>query len=252
MNIIYEKNIVFKYNCDRMNEKTFRKLTSKLAKKGIFLVSYSGTLNEENYGYIDVVKSTKKHNIMIPSLSSEPIMSWSWVSDAKRCVGGLEDYFDDVYYEAVVTEKIKKEWAETLGNTITMLDDDTLFNTPNKYESYCRNYFAYDFDIAGELEMTAKLETNYSHGLELSFNIEWTVDDKQTPAMIERVLDDLLLEDITSIKKIVDKVLKTKDFGVDVKLSPVGGVDMNCWSNTKIDVKQECSLESRQKLGGSQ
>ena len=69
--------------------------------------------------------------------------------------------------------------------------------------------------------------------------------------MIAKVLDDLLLDDINMIKKIVDSVLKSKKFEVDIELAPFGPVDMVCWSNTKIDVKQECSLESRQKLGGN-
>jgi hypothetical protein len=100
--------------------------------------------------------------------------------------------------------------------------------------------------------MEATLKQDWSSGLTLNFNLEWSVDDKQTPSMIAKVLDDMILEHITSMKTIIDRVLKSKDFGIDVKLQPAGLVAMHCWSNTAIDIKQECSLESRQKLGGSQ
>jgi hypothetical protein len=100
--------------------------------------------------------------------------------------------------------------------------------------------------------MEATLRQDWSKGLILKFTLEWSVDDKQTPSMIAKVLDDMILEHITSIKKIVDRVLKSKDFDIDVELEPAGVVSMHCWSNTAIDIKQECSLESRQKLGGSQ
>jgi len=253
MDIVYTKNIVFAYNCDRMNDKTFRKIVGKLSQKGLYLVSRVGTLKEDNYGYKNIEKTDKKYNLMIPSLSDKPIVVWGFKCDATKSVEGFEPYFDDVYYETIETVKAKKRWADVMGSTVTMIDsDDTLFETPNKYETYTPNYFSYDLDIAGELTMLVTLERNWSRGLELTFGLEWAVGDKQHPSMIEKVLDDMILDDITSIKQIIDRVLKSKDFGIDVKLEPAGLVAMNCWSNAKIDVKQECSLESRQKLGGSQ
>jgi len=253
MDIVYTKNITFAYNCDRMNDKTFRKVVGKLSQKGLYLLSNGGTLKEEDYGYSNVDKTTTKYNLIIPSLSDKPLIIWDYKSMATKSVEGFEPYYDDVHFETVETIKTKKQWLPVMGSTITMIDtDDTLFETPNKYTTYATNHFSYDFDIAGELTMVATLQQDWSSGLKLGFKLEWSVDDKQTPFMIEKVLDDMILEDITSIKTIIDRVLKSKDFGIDVLLEPNGKVAMNCWSNTAIDIKQECSLESRQKLGGSQ
>ena len=253
MNIIYTKNITFEYNCDRMSDKTFRKVVGKLSQNGVYLVSSSGTLEEAKYGYNTLEQTDSRYHLMIPSLSDEPIIDWRYKNDAVKSVEGLEQYFDEVYFEAIETTTSKKQWMPVEGSTITMIaTDDTLFETPYINSNYTTNKFEYDLDIAGELTMIPMFRQDWASGLVLSFKLEWSVDDKQHPSMIAKVLDDMVLEDITSIKKIVDKVLKSKDFGIDVELEPVGAVYMHCWSNTAIDIKQECSLESRQKLGGSQ
>ena len=255
MNIVYEKNIVFEYNCDRMNELTFKKVAAGLAKKGLYLVSSSGVVDTTKYGYINIESTKSTYNLMIPSLSNEPIIEWHYRDDARISVDGFSKFYNDVSFEEVKEVKTKKEWAEVLGSTITMFDDNQLFNTPNIDQKYCNNEFVYDilgeYGITGDLTMEVRLVQTWQAGLELRFEIEWSVDDKQTPFMIAKVLDDLLLDDINMIKKIVDSVLKSKKFEVDIELAPFGPVDMVCWSNTKIDVKQECSLESRQKLGGN-
>lgn len=252
MNIIYEKNIVFEYNCDRMKDLTLRKVAAGLAKKGLYLVSSGGVVDTAKYGYINIESTKTTYNLMIPSLSNEPIIEWDYRDDAIISVDGFSKFYNDVSFEEIKEVKTKKEWAEVLGSTITMFDDNQLFNTPNIDQKYCNNEFVYGiFGITGELTMEVRLVQTWQAGLELRFEIEWSVDGKQTPFMIAKVLDDLLLDDINMIKKAVDSVLKSKKFGVDVELSPAGPVNMVCWSNTKIDVKQECSLESRQKLGGN-
>jgi hypothetical protein len=253
MDIVYEKNIVFEYNCDRMKELTFKKVAAELAKKGLYLVSSSGVVDKTKYGYINTESIKTTYNLMIPTLSDKPIIEWGYQLDAIISVDAFSEFYDDVSFEVVNEVTTKKEWAEVLGSTITMFDDNQLFNTPNIDQMHCNNEFVYGiYGITGDLTMEVRLVQTWQAGLELRFEIEWCVDEKQTPFMIAKVLDDLLLDDINMIKKIVDSVLKSKKFGVDVELSPAGSVDMVCWSNTKIDVKQECSLESRQKLGGSQ
>ena len=252
MNIIYEKNIVFEYNCDRMNELTFKKVAAELAKKGLYLVSSSGVVDTTKYGYINIESTKTTYNLLIPALSDDTIIEWGYHHDANISVEAFSKFYDDVSFEEVKEVTTKKEWAEVLGSTITMFDDNQLFNTPNIDQKYCDNEFVYGiYGITGELTMVARLVQTWQAGLELRFEIEWSVDDKQTPFMIAKVLDDLLLDDINMIKKIVDSVLKSKKFEVVVELAPFGPVDMVCWSNTKIDVKKECSLESRQKLGGN-
>ena len=253
MDIVYEKNIVFEYNCDRLNELAFKKVVGKLAKKGLYLVTSSGVLDKTKYGFINTNSTKTTYNLMIPALSDDPIIEWGYLHDANISVEGFSKFYDDVSYEEVETITTKKAWAEVLGSTITMCDDNQYFTTPNIDQKFCENDFVYEkYDVAGDLTMNVRLVQTWHTGLELKFLIEWSVDDKQTPTMIAKVLDDLLLDDINMIKKAVESVLKSKDFGIDVELAPTGPVDMVCWSNTKIDVKQECSLESRQKLGGSQ
>ena len=217
------------------------------------MVSSSGVVDKTKYGYINIESTKTTYNLLIPTLSDKPIIEWGYHHDAKISVEAFSKFYDDVSFEEVETITTKKEWAEVLGSTITMFDDNQLFNTPNIDQKYWNNEFVYGiYGITGDLTMEVRLVQTWQAGLELRFEIEWSVDDKQTPFMIAKVLDDLLLDDINMIKKIVDSVLKSKKFEVDVELAPIGSVDMVCWSNTKIDVKQECSLESRQKLGGSQ
>ena len=205
MNIIYTKNIVFEYNCDRMNDKTFRKVVGKLSQNGVYLVSSSGTLDEAKYGYNTLEKTDSRYHLMIPKLRDTPIIDWGFKSDAVKCVEGFEQFYDEVYFKTIETTTSKKQWMPVMGSTITMVaTDDTLFETPYINSNYTTNRFEYDLDIAGELTMIPMFRQDWGSGLVLSFKLEWSVDDKQTPFMIEKVLDDMILEDITSIKKIVD------------------------------------------------
>jgi len=233
MAIEYQRTMKIRYEHDeRLNQKNEAKLAQQLQKKGLIMIE-SFWDNKPEYGYTSITESTRNYQIYI---AGEYIfdVKYSWI--ANDVCEGLSNKFSDVEQFSILTEKTGKDWVKPKGNFLVpnfcdkngwaeyKSTDDSLFD----FSSLSRTC-KINFD--NDVELRFKLENNYG-GMDLIITTFWEVDKVQRKEIIEERMVAFPLEIVGKVQSVVEKVLKTKQFGYDVE-----NVEIDC--NFKVITHNE-------------
>ena len=219
MAIEYNRTMKIKYEHDeRLGEKKEAKLAQQLQKKGLNMIdTYWSEVPE--YGYNSITKKTSRWGIYI---DDELIFDTTYASTAKEIVEGLSNKFDNVSRDEVVNETTRRDWVKPRGSYLI----------PHFYNDYY-NIPIYNFDVESifdfikitrdcriELEngvqLSIRLDNDYS-GMTLTFTTFWYCETVQRKEEIEERMVTFPLGILGKVQSIVEKVLKTKQFGYDVE-----------------------------------
>tara|TARA_R110001592_G_scaffold598_1_gene3199 strand:+ start:119 stop:880 length:762 start_codon:yes stop_codon:yes gene_type:complete len=225
MAIEYNRTMKIKYEHDeRLDKKNEARLAQQLQNKGLNMMeAYWSEVPE--YGYNLITKKTTRFGIYI---DDELIFDVNYLSTAKEIVEGLSNKFDDVSTDKVVNETTKKDWVATSGDYLI----------PHFYEDY-NNIPIYNVDkpsifdfmeiarnckieLDNGVQIRIRLENNYN-GMQLTFTTFWFCETVQRKEAIEENMVNFPLEILGKVQSVVERVLKTKQFGYDVE-----NVEIDC------------------------
>jgi len=223
MAIEYNRTMKIRYEHDeRLNQKKEAKLAKQLQNKGLNMIdSYWGKVPE--YGYTSMTSETVQHGIYI---DGELIFSVNYSSNAKEIVEGLLNKFDDVNTSRIASETTKKEWVAPKGDYLV-----PIFNKSNHYTYIPTEDSLFDFKqlerncqimLDNGVGIRMELGNNYG-GIELIFKTYWDCETVQRKEAIEENMVNYPLEIIGKVQSVVERVLKTKQFGYDVE-----NVEIDC------------------------
>ena len=223
MAIEYNRTMKIRYEHDeRLNQKNEAKLAQQLQKKGLTMITtYWGEVPE--YGYNTITKKTTTHGIYI---DDELIFDVKYISTAEEIVKGLSNKFDNVSTDRIVKETTKKDWVSPKGDYLVPAFDDTNYYTYPPVENSLFNFKEVERDnkitLHNGVQIRIELENNYN-GMELIFKTFWNCETVQRKEEIEENMVNFPLEILGKVQNVVERVLKTKQFGYDVD-----NVDIDC------------------------
>ena len=227
MAIEYNRTMEIRYEHDeRLNQKKEAKLAQQLQKKGLNMINtYWSEVPE--YGYNSITKKTTRYGIYI---DDELIFDTAYYTNAKEIVEGLSNKFDDVSTDEIVSETTKKEWVKPKGNNLIPHFYEDYYNIPI-YGDVTDKTSIFDFikitrDCRIELDNGVQLSIRISNGyrgITLTFTTFWYCDGVQRKEEIEENMVSFPLEILGKVQSVVERVLKTKQFGYDVD-----NVDIDC------------------------
>lgn len=221
MAIEYNRTMKIKYEHDeRLNKKKEAKLAQQLQNKGLNLIdSYWSEVPD--FGYNLITKKTPRYGIYI---DDELIFSVRYQSTANEIVEGLTNKFDNVSTDRIVSETTKKEWVEPKGSYL-LPNFDEYYPYKPLYEDVTDEPSIFDFkEIVRDCKITLdngvrvriRLENNYD-GIELTFTTFWFCETVQRKEAIEENMVNFPLEILGKVQNVVERVLKTKQFGYNVE-----------------------------------
>ena len=227
MAIEYNRTMKIRYEHDeRLNQKNEAKLAQQLQKKGLNMMeTYWSKVPE--YGYNSITKKTTRYGIY---MDDELVFDVNYLSHAHEIVEGLSNKFDNVSTDKVVNETTKKDWVQPKGsyliphfyedyNNIPIYGDVTdktsIFDFM-KIERNCR------IELDNGVQLTIGLSNDYS-GMNLIFTTFWYCETVQRKEAIEEHMVKFPLEILGKVQSVVERVLKTKQFGYDVE-----NVEIDC------------------------
>jgi len=230
MAIEYNRTMKIRYeHVGRLNQKKEAKLAQQLQKKGLtMMTTYWGEVPE--YGYNNITIKSTRHGIYI---DDELIFDVKYLATAEEIVEGLSNKFDNVSTDRIVSETTKKEWVSPKGDYLLPAFDDTQYYTfpPiyvdfEPYESSIFDFKEIERDCRITLDNGVKirieLENNYN-GMELIFTTIWNCETVQRKEEIEENMVNFPIDILGKVQSVVERVLKTKQFGYDVD-----NVDIDC------------------------
>lgn len=221
MAIEYNRTMKIKYEHDeRLNKKKEAKLAQQLQNKGLNLIdSYWSEVPD--FGYNLITKKTTRYGIY---MDDELVFDVNYISTANEIVEGLSNKFDNVSTDRIVSETTKKEWVEPRGECLLPNFDEY---SPYKplYEDVTDKPSIFDFKEIGRdckitlnngVQIRIRLENNYT-GVQLSFTTYWYCETVQRKEAIEENMVNFPLEILGKVQNVVERVLKTKQFGYNVE-----------------------------------
>ena len=223
MAIEYNRTMKIRYEHDeRLNQKNEAKLAQQLQKKGLtMMTTYWGEVPE--YGSNTITKKTTIHGIYI---DDELIFTVKYQSTANEIVEGLSNKFEHVRTDRIVNETTKKDWVSPKGDYLVPAFDDTQYYTYPPVETSLFDFKEIQRDNKIVLDngvlIRIELENNYD-GMELIFKTIWSCETVQRKETIEEYMVAFPLEILGKVQSVVERVLKTKQFGYDVD-----NVDIDC------------------------
>tara|TARA_R100000742_G_C4266118_1_gene84212 strand:+ start:436 stop:1185 length:750 start_codon:yes stop_codon:yes gene_type:complete len=223
MAIEYNRTMKIRYEHDeRLNQKNEAKLAQQLQKKGLtMMTTYWGDVPE--YGYNTITKKSTRHGIYI---DDELIFDVKYISVAEEIVEGLSNKFDNVRTDRIVSETTKKEWVSPKGDYLLPAFDDTQYYVYPPTEDSLFDFKEIERDNKIVLDngvlIRIELENNYN-GIDLVFKTIWYCETVQRKETIEEYMVAFPLEILGKVQSVVERVLKTKQFGYDVD-----SVDIDC------------------------
>jgi|TARA_B100000085_G_scaffold96686_1_gene87779 hypothetical protein len=225
MAIEYNRTMKIRYEHDeRLNQKKEAKLAQQLQKKGLNMIdSYWSAIPK--YGYNSITKKTSRWGIYI---DDELIFDTAYGSTAKEIVEGLSNKFDNVSRDEIITETTRKDWVKPVGNNLIPHFQDDYYNIPiyNVDNPSIFDFIKVTRDCRIELDNGVQLSIRLSNdyrGINLTFTTFWYCQSVQRKEEIEENMVKFPLEILGKVQSIVEKVLKTKQFGYDVE-----NVDIDC------------------------
>jgi len=227
MAIEYNRTMKIRYEHDeRLNQKKEAKLAQQLQKKGLNMIdTYWSEVPE--YGYNSITKKTTRWGIYI---DDELIFDTTYGSTAREIVEGLSNKFDNVSRDEIITETTRKDWVKARGNNLIPHFQEDYYNIPI-YGDVTDKPSIFDFikitrdcriELDNGVQLLMKLSNDYS-GMTLTFTTFWYCQSVQRKEEIEENMVKFPLEILGKVQSIVERVLKTKQFGYDVE-----NVDIDC------------------------
>tara|TARA_Y100001973_G_C5147290_1_gene306115 strand:- start:440 stop:1189 length:750 start_codon:yes stop_codon:yes gene_type:complete len=216
MAIEYNRTMKIRYEHDeRLNQKNEAKLAQQLQKKGLtMMTTYWGKVPE--YGYNTITIKSTRHGIYI---DDELIFDVKYISTAEEIVEGLSNKFDNVMTDRIVSETTKKDWVSPKGDYLVPAFDNDNYYTYPPVETSLFDFKEIERDCKITLDNGVKirieLENNYN-GMELIFKTFWHCETVQRKETIEENMVNFPLEILGKVQNVVERVLKTKQFGYDV------------------------------------
>ena len=228
MAIEYNRTMKIKYGHDeRLNKKNEARLAQQLQNKGLNMIdSYWSAIPE--YGYTSITKKTTRHEIYI---DNGLIFDVKYISLAEEIVEGLSSKFDNLNTDRVENETTKKDWVEPRGNCLLPMFSEDYPYTPTyvdfePYESSIFDFKEIERDckitLDNGVQIRIRLENNYDC-MQLTFTTFWFCETVQRKEAIEENMVAFPLEILGKVQSVVERVLKTKQFGYDVD-----NVDIDC------------------------
>ena len=227
MAIEYNRTMKIRYEHDeRLNQKNEAKLAQQLQKKGLNMMeTYWSKVPE--YGYNSITKKTTRYGIY---MDDELVFDVNYLSHANEIVEGLSNKFDNVSTDKVVNETTKKDWVATSGDYLLPNFDEY---SPFKplYSDVTDKPTLFDFSVIERdckitldngVQIRIALENNYN-GMQLTFTTFWYCETVQRKEAIEEHMVKFPLEILGKVQSVVERVLKTKQFGYDVE-----NVEIDC------------------------
>tara|TARA_R100001460_G_scaffold99811_1_gene143139 strand:- start:116 stop:763 length:648 start_codon:yes stop_codon:yes gene_type:complete len=170
------------------------------------------------FGYTSISEKTTRYGIY---MDDELVFDVNYISIAHEIVDGLSNKFDNVSTDIIVSETTRKDWVRPRGNyLLPNFDDDypykpmfedkpSLFDF-KEIERDCR------ITLNNGVQIRIELENNYN-GMELIFKTFWYCETVQRKETIEEHMVNFPLEILGKVQSVVERVLKTKQFGYDVE-----------------------------------
>jgi len=227
MAIEYNRTMKIKYEHDeRLDKKNEARLAQQLQNKGLNMMeTYWSEVPE--YGYTLITKKTTRYGIY---MDDELVFDVHYLSTANEIVEGLSNKFDNVSTDKVVNETTKKDWVATSGCYLLPNFDEY---SPFKplYEDVTDKPSLFDFNeierdckitLDNGVQIRIALENNYN-GMQLTFTTFWHCETVQRKEAIEEHMVKFPLEILGKVQSVVERVLKTKQFGYDVE-----NVEIDC------------------------
>jgi len=227
MAIEYNRTMKIRYEHDeRLNQKNEARLAKQLQGKGLNMMeSYWSKVPE--YGYNSITKNTTTYGIYI---DDELIFDTKYISTANEIVEGLSNKFDNVYTDRIRSETTKKDWVKPEGNNLIPHFYEDYNNIPI-YGDVTDKTSIFDFikitrdcriELDNGVQLSIRLSNDY-RGINLTFTTFWYCDGVQRKEAIEENMVNFPLEILGKVQSVVERVLKTKQFGYDVE-----NVDIDC------------------------
>ena len=227
MAIEYNRTMKIKYGHDeRLDKKNEAKLAQQLQNKGLNMMeTYWSEVPE--YGYNLITKKTTRFGIYI---DDELIFDVNYLSTANEIVEGLLNKFENVSTDKIVSETTKKDWVKPSGHYLLPKFDEKYPYT-QIFEDITDKPSLFGFKEIGRdckitldngVQIRIALENNYN-GIQLTFTTFWFCETVQRKESIEENMVNFPLEILGKVQSIVERVLKTKQFGYDVE-----NVDIDC------------------------
>ena len=227
MAIEYNRTMKIRYeHVGRLNQKKEAKLAQQLQKKGLNMMDCYWSKVPE-YGYNSITKKTSRWGIYI---DDELIFDTAYGSTAKEIVEGLSNKFDNVSRDEIITETTRKDWVKPRGNNLIPHFYEDYYNIPI-YGDVTDKTSIFDFikitrdckiELDNGVQLLIRLSNDYG-GINLTFTTFWYCNGIQRKEEIEENMVKFPLEILGKVQSIVEKVLKTKQFGYDVE-----NVDIDC------------------------
>ena len=227
MAIEYNRTMKIKYGHDeRLDKKNEARLAQQLQNKGLNMMeTYWSEVPE--YGYTLITKKTTRYGIY---MDDELVFDVNYLAHANEIVEGLSNKFDNVSTDKVVNETTKKDWVATSGDYLLPNFDEY---SPYKplYEDVTDKPSLFDFNaierdckitLDNGVQIRIALENNYN-GMQLTFTTFWYCETVQRKETIEEHMVKFPLEILGKVQSVVERVLKTKQFGYDVE-----NVEIDC------------------------
>jgi len=221
MAIEYNRTMKIKYEHDeRLNKKKEAKLAQQLQNKGLNLIdSYWSEVPD--FGYNLITKKTSRYGIY---MDDELVFDVQYKSTANEIVEGLSNKFENVSTDIIISETTRKDWVEPKGDYLLPNFDEY---SPYKplYEDVTDKPSIFDFkEIERDCKITLdngvqiriRLDNTYN-GIQLTFTTFWYCETVQRKESIEEHMVNFPLEILGKVQSVVERVLKTKQFGYDVE-----------------------------------
>ena len=220
MAIEYNRTMKIKYGHDeRLDKKNEARLAQQLQNKGLNMME-TYWVGIPEYGYNLITKKTTRFGIYI---YDELIFDVKYLSNANEIVEGLLNKFENVSTDKIVSETTKKDWVKPRGHYLLPKFDEEYPYT-QIFEDITDKPSLFDFkEIERDCKITLdngvqiriSLDNNYD-GIQLTFTTFWFCETVQRKEAIEENMVNFPLEILGKVQSVVERVLKTKQFGYDV------------------------------------
>lgn len=198
MSVSYVQDAKYKYAEEKLSDKAFSKLASKLEDKGLILCSsshYTSTPPSVTYGLVEDV--TTKTSYLV-TIDGKHAITTVYGTDARAWKTQLTENGFDCDYTTQKVETTKQVWAKPRGSSMFM-HESLGIETDKTYD--CLK-LCYDDSVV----MTPTL-SNSSDGLILLFTTRWETEKVARKAVIESTMVQAPLADLGLIQSIVEDAL---------------------------------------------
>lgn len=228
MAIEYNRTMKIKYGHDeRLDKKNEARLAQQLQNKGLNMMETYWS-EVPKYGYTSITKKTTRYGIY---MDDELVFDVNYLSHANEIVEGLSNRFDNVSTDKVVNETTKKDWVATSGDYLLPNFDEYSPYKPiyvdfEPYESSIFHFKEVERDckitLDNGVQIRIALENNYNC-MQLTFTTFWYCETVQRKEAIEENMVNFPIDILGKVQSVVERVLKTKQFGYDVE-----NVEIDC------------------------